>query len=595
MPRLLCLGFALAAGTAAALAQPPGAFVLRFSAAPEPGGGVRVVQLTPNVPPAQLFRFKWRPAAGGRLELVADLSRLDPGDVITDIDGTVPNGPDALRARLTAAGTTAGMAVIRVRDVNTNAPIDYIVPPLPTAPKPGVVGLPFDINFGGQGNGPQPAFQAVNPIDQTHRLLADLADQNGQVVVTAVNGNGPAAQLHQFGWKLVPIAQGNFNRIDLVITASGRLDAGDAIEAVNGTPVATAAACEAAVDRSGRAIGAAVLDVRDRRTGQVARWVVHPSPTAVGVRKIPLPVGRNQRVKVLILADDKDIDLGKGFRQSAADMLGLLAKVPGVSAADVRVLTTTGKPVEDPPPEGQPPGLGARAVPTQFAAGDIAQALAALQVGPSDALVCCVFAHGAYDRNADPNGPTKGHLFTVAGRTLTRRELLDELARATPALTVLLSDSCNAEYVPPVQQQVPVTAYVAGSPLLDHLLRDYRGVVDVNAAALDQRAWYLNGGLSPGGLFTRALIGADAPDTPMSWEGYLGRAGQDLNAAYKAMRATALQGVQNPAGNNLLLLNQPSQDLIVFQRRVTKTGEPLAVPAPAAGGVLSGSVPAEVP
>ncbi|MBX9584750.1 MAG: hypothetical protein K2X87_30980, partial [Gemmataceae bacterium] len=498
-------------------------------------GGVVVTGVEPDGPATQMNKFGWRPAAGGWLELVlTEFATIQEGDVIEAVDGeTVRSTADLARA-VNRAGQRCGAAVVRVRDRNTGAAASWVVHPAPDRIEPGVKGIP---GLAPPADPKAPPERA--PLDPgrqpAYRLLADFAGVFGRVVVTRVDPDGPAAKVKRYGWQ--EIRKGE---LTLVQTTAGRLEPGDVIVGVDGAPVSTAAECRAAVDRAGRTAGAAVLRVRDKNTGRVGSGVAYPAPVRVDPAAAR-PPRRNDKVKLLVLADDDDQVLGKGFRRSAALLVGMAATAPGLQPADAAVLTTSGDAVLPRRPGGRPEP-GATALRTAFDRDDVEAAVRDLRVGKDDALVCFVLAHGAHAADGWPaDDASQGHRFEQGNARLTRYDLLAALRAPNPALVVLMSDSCGQQLPPaqppPKKDGPPAAAALAGSPLMDHLLRDYRGVVDVNACTKPELAWYWDpAGGDRIGHFTAALIRANRSDTPLSWDGYLDRVGKLTDERYQDMR-----------------------------------------------------------
>lgn len=123
--------------------------------------------------------------------------------------------------------------------------------------------------------------------------------------------------------------------------------------------------------------------------------------------------------------------------------------------------------------------------------------------GPGDTILFYFTGHGAAD--------DEGHYFSLARGKLHRRVLLDALKAKNARLTVLLTDCCNLRSdgltfgAPFVETQPPQRVL----PLLQSLLFDPSGVVDINSCSPGESAFFRSkdneeSGM-PGSIFTGEL------------------------------------------------------------------------------------------
>lgn len=182
----------------------------------------------------------------------------------------------------------------------------------------------------------------------------------------------------------------------------------------------------------------------------------------------PAADGDATRLVVLLAADTDDPDIGPSV---ATDLRQVRATLEaGVPAARLVVVERTGADVA-------PAALRA--------------AVAALEVRPTDALLCYWAGHGAW---ADA-----GAYLRPRGEVLPRDDLRKALVGRGAGLTLLLTDCCGT-YVG--------ETFLFAPPRVDpDVFRDLffraRGVVDVTAAARGQVAV---GDRATGGVFTQALV-----------------------------------------------------------------------------------------
>lgn len=117
--------------------------------------------------------------------------------------------------------------------------------------------------------------------------------------------------------------------------------------------------------------------------------------------------------------------------------------------------------------------------------------------GRNDTLVVFYTGHGAYDDD--------GHFLVMPDgkNRLYRKTILDRLARKSPRLAVLITDTCNL-HVPSGMQPGPTPQMIPPqtiSPLFDSLFIRSRGVVDINSSSEGE----VSVGAIGGGLLTLSL------------------------------------------------------------------------------------------
>jgi len=184
--------------------------------------------------------------------------------------------------------------------------------------------------------------------------------------------------------------------------------------------------------------------------------------------------------------------------------------------------------------------------------------------------------HGARD-------PQFGHYFQTSFGQIYRSQILAEIQAKAPALTIVLTDSCNIE-ARAKGVMFPVLGPIERK-LVRNLFLQHRGTVDINASSPGQAAFY-----DPtGGLFTASFLrmfgkkeDEDAlhpfdrdKDNFVSWEEAFKKLLTDTSIQYLSFRDTALtpNGPLRIANRQerTQLLNQLSQDPMYFGSLATRS------------------------
>ncbi|MBL9081543.1 MAG: hypothetical protein JNK76_07040 [Planctomycetales bacterium] len=150
-----------------------------------------------------------------------------------------------------------------------------------------------------------------------------------------------------------------------------------------------------------------------------------------------------------------------------------------------------------------------------------------LRPGPDDAVVFYFTGHGGSD--------DEGSYFQLAEGKLYRSTVRNLLVAKGSRLVVLLTDCCNsrsdgfAEVAPGFVESERTTF----SPLFQSLFIRPRGIVDVNACAPGQAAFFLQS--SPGSIFTTALgdWAATHQDEARTWDDALRDVGLAVHHAFR--------------------------------------------------------------
>lgn len=134
---------------------------------------------------------------------------------------------------------------------------------------------------------------------------------------------------------------------------------------------------------------------------------------------------------------------------------------------------------------------------------NILSAIQHLTVKPTDTVFFFYSGHGASD--------DQGHYLALATGKLYRKQLLDALSLKQARLIVLLTDCCNLRsdgyryMAPAFRSQPPKNP----SPLIQSLLFQPQGIVDINSSAPGEGAFFTPYNEEkpelPGSLFTKAL------------------------------------------------------------------------------------------
>lgn len=240
-------------------------------------------------------------------------------------------------------------------------------------------------------------------------------------------------------------------------------------------------------------------------------------PAAAAVDKVSLlpesvktATSQNRTVYAIIIGAERDPNIGSGVGASAVGIQGLLndtfpnqvqISTVGFFSAD---LASSGKGTYD--------------VATVWQSIDELSS----SVSADDIVFCYVMSHGAFDPSHTGPDYEYGHWFqTERLETLPRVNLMEKLLTLKARLTVLISDSCNV----PVQgaRVRPAPAIAAPSnfnnPALFSLLLENQGQVDINAASINQFAFYFP---NSGGLFSDNFIALSKNDHRYTWDAFYG-------------------------------------------------------------------------
>jgi hypothetical protein len=243
----------------------------------------------------------------------------------------------------------------------------------------------------------------------------------------------------------------------------GIADVGDVISSINGNAVASLPAYYEALDSSREREGLVELTLLDVSTGAPHRWRVR----AVLVN---VPVGaaeQNRKAHFLLVGLTDDQRIGKAMDDTLA-----VWHEEAVSSVD---------------PDRVGSVLVLRAA--ECRAARILQAVRELPLASRDTLVCVYCGHGAFDPNHAAGDPAGGHFFNIPQGDLLRKKLAEELSAKHARLTVLISDTCNAQgtALPDAAMVFEQrTVAVMGFSAFEELLFDYRGVVDISGTDFGQ-------------------------------------------------------------------------------------------------------------
>jgi uncharacterized protein (TIGR03000 family) len=180
--------------------------------------------------------------------------------------------------------------------------------------------------------------------------------------------------------------------------------------------------------------------------------------------------------------------------------------------------------------------------------------LAALAVGPRDALVCYYAGAATYNEAA------RTYLLTpaaAAGAGLPRDDLRAALLDRHAQLTVLLTDTTSNPALPEMLPPLPAPA---GPAQLEALFFRNRGVVDLQAAAASENAFPRG---NEGGLFTLALVEEltrrRPGGPPASWPALVDEVRATTDRLYKDFRRAVLASDKVADDDKRPYRDQPAQ------------------------------------
>ena len=256
------------------------------------------------------------------------------------------------------------------------------------------------------------------------------------------------------------------------------------------------------------------------------------------------------------MALTSDANLGPGFKGGLNDIYDRIKS--GIPADELGSLTVIGEQVQG-----------------EIDANRVVQAIDNIRVSPSDAVFCYYLGHGAFDPQlATYDDTSNGHYFQLSPRDLRRHEVVARLKRKNARLTVFISDSCNVKF-DSAGIFVPAPDHLVGDNwALGNLLRDHKGLVDINSSSAGQFAWgTVPRDGSPGFMvFTRSLCRVADPTIYggkdfVTWTDFVQAVSIASNAEYQYLRNAAMQ----TATIGPEMLNQPNQVPQVFSLDVERT------------------------
>ncbi len=257
------------------------------------------------------------------------------------------------------------------------------------------------------------------------------------------------------------------------------------------------------------------------------------------------PAGPPTAVKAVLIGLTADKHIGPGVAADLKLVEGYVRGLPGFDAdRDLKKLT------------------GAQVTPA-----NIEQAIEDLDVQPTDVLFCYYAGHGAYDPSLTDGDPSGGHFFEIPGGDLRRADLLGWLTDKGARLTVLISETCNAEgeYNPPDadagnaapatdgDQDAETPPEAVASRAFRTLLFDFTGVVDVSGASHDEYGMAGDdGSLSTLGMVQAlededksagdllSLLTDPTANSPVDWDRFLQDASEDVHTLFQQSKDAIL-------------------------------------------------------
>jgi len=395
------------------------------------------------------------------------------------------------------------------------------------------------------------------------RLLVGGEFTEDGLKITSVQPGGPSKfMLRDVRRILKKDENGNVIKYE-TYRIQGALEAGDVIRKVNDVPVGSPEDYFKALNMATKEDPTAIISVWCVREKKSYDWLVWPARVQViGEPPVRPPAKRASAVKVLIVADTADSDLGWGFSGSLAKVKDALKTCPGLAEKDLEVLS------------------GKEVTPRNIRA-----AIEGLQVKEDEALVYYHLGHGAYDATRARGDVSKGHWFSFGDRGyLMRKDVRELLVGKKARLTVMISDSCNVAAPAPgraTMEYKGVTTYALEGKnwLLGNLLLDHVGVLDLNASKQNQFSWYFP--RCGGGCFTHSLVGCLTPSRfPeqkfVGWDLVLKEARKQTNTLFQQERKDALVQLKDVTTPKLKeirnsLDGQKEQEPEVFLDRLKKT------------------------
>jgi hypothetical protein len=285
------------------------------------------------------------------------------------------------------------------------------------------------------------------PTAEVYRLLFDGQATDGGVEVVGIQPGSPLLRME------------SAESPNLL----GIMDVGDVIEAVDGQPVASVPAYYDAMDAAKANAGRVELTVLDVKTGLRHRWRVQA--VAVNVPVASDDQKRKAHFLMIGLTDDRKI--GKAMDDTLAVWNDeAVASIDPDRVGSVLVLREA-----------------------ECRSARILQAVRELPLASRDTLFCVYCGHGAFDPNFAGGDAARGQFFNIPQGDLMRKRLTDALVGKGARLTVLISDTCNAQGValPAVDMVFEErTLAVMGFSSFEELLFDHRGVVDISATDFGQ-------------------------------------------------------------------------------------------------------------
>jgi uncharacterized protein (TIGR03000 family) len=221
----------------------------------------------------------------------------------------------------------------------------------------------------------------------------------------------------------------------------------------------------------------------------------------------PPVIAKPSRLYALLIVGSEDKDSGAAHAAGAKAFAGLLQS--GLPKDRVEVSQLAGKDVT---------------------ADAVRKRLAALSATAADTLVVGYFGPGVYDDAA------KDLVLTLPSGNLPRGQVRAALLDKKARLTVLFTDPADSRAVP--DKALPALPEPAAGPALERLFFRGRGVVDLQAAAVGERA-FVRG--DAGGLFTLAFVreAGKAADAA-GWQEVFDATRKSTDALYKELRLAVL-------------------------------------------------------